>query len=238
MSNDFEGIIQSLSSKTSQLITRTLVSNEYSLYIHGVIGSADDFMEHFAVLKQASPNDVVNLYINTPGGNLATAIEIMDHMADCQAPILGVIGMDCASAGTAIALSCDGWKLSEFSTFMIHSFSYGAYGHATAVETQGKHNSALNERFVRRIYDGFLTEEEMLDVIKGVDMFIGSDDLAERLDFLGDYRDMLEREGKETENYFEEIGEDKDDEFISEKLQPEAQVIKPKRKNKPVKTSV
>ena len=198
MSNDYEGGLEkALNLRGSQLITRTMVSNEYSLYLHGPIGSADDYMEHFAVLKQATQNDVVSIYFNTPGGNMATAFEFIDHMSDCQAPILGIIGLDCASAGTAIALACDGWRVSDFSTFMVHSFSYGAYGHATAVETQGSFNSALNEKFVRSTYKDFLTEAEIVDVIKGVDLLIKPEDLATRLENLAAKREEAEQEEEE-----------------------------------------
>lgn len=200
MANEFEGILdKGFNLRGSQLITRTMVSNEYSLYLHGPIGNADDYMEHFAVLKQATPNDIVSIYFNTPGGNMATAFEFIDHMNECQAPILGIIGLDCASAGTAIALSCDGWRVSDFSTFMVHSFSYGAYGHATAVETQGLFNSALNEKFVRKTYADFLTEAEILDVIKGVDLLIKPEDLADRLERLANKREEAEKEIEELE---------------------------------------
>jgi hypothetical protein len=80
---------------------------------------------------------------------------------------------------------------------MVHSFSYGAYGHATAVETQGSFNSALNEKFVRSTYKDFLTEAEIVDVIKGVDLLIKPEDLAARLENLAAKREEAEQEEEE-----------------------------------------
>ena len=194
MSNDFEDL-EAVATRfpqgqgMSQLITRSVESTEYSLYIHGSIGSANNFMEHFAVLKQAGPNDVINLYLNTPGGNLATAVELIDHINECQAQIVCTIGMDCASAGVPIALACDAWKVGAFSTMMVHSFSYGVFGHATGVENHSTFNSSLNAMFVQQTYKDFLTKKEIKNVIKGVDLFIGPKSLADRLSALAQARD-------------------------------------------------
>jgi len=45
------------------------------------------------------------------------------------------------------------------------------------------------ERFVRMTYTGFLTENEIVAVIGGTDMWIEGDDLVQRLIAFSQYRD-------------------------------------------------
>src|SRR5690554_2885391 len=84
-------------SKPSQVITQTIQFTEYNLYLHGEIGGPDDFMEHFAVYKMANEGDIVRLYINSQGGSLATGMEYIRHMRECEAKIIAVLGVEVAS---------------------------------------------------------------------------------------------------------------------------------------------
>ena len=183
--------------KPSQVLMRSLQSVEYTVYFHGPIGSPDEYLEHFAVYQGANSNDLIRLYINSNGGNLATALEYIRHMRHCAAPIIGVIGLNCASGASAVALSCDAWEIDDFSTCLVHGFSYGAEGNAFAVSNQVAFNSALNERWVRKTYEDFLTEEEIKDALRGVDILIDSESLDERLAHLVEIRDKIEEEQDE-----------------------------------------
>src|SRR5690625_7129400 len=93
--------------KPSQVIVRSIQHTEYNLYLHGEIGSPDDFMEHFAVLKSARDGDVVRLYINSQGGSLSTGQQYIRHMRECDAKIIAVLGVEVASMASAIALWAD-----------------------------------------------------------------------------------------------------------------------------------
>lgn len=180
--------------KPSSVLARTIHRTEYCMYLHGVISDPTQFYEHYAVMKSAQPDDLIKLYINSPGGDLATTMEYVEHMRDCQAPILAMIGMNCASGASVIALNADGWDITPFSTFLVHGFSYGIGGSAPHVMNHASFNSKLNERFVREIYKGFLTEEEFSDVFKGIDILIDSDDLGRRLSEIAKMREEEENE--------------------------------------------
>lgn len=191
-------VLDLLQPQKSTVLTRSLQSTEYCVYLHGQINEPSQYYEHYAVYKSAGPDDLIKLYINSPGGNLATAMEYISHMRDCCAPIMAIIGMDCASAATAIALQADGWEVGSFSTFLVHGFSYGIGGNAASVINHANFNTKLNEKFVREIYKDFLTEEEINDIFKGVDVLINSEDLMARLEVIGKKRDSEER-GDESE---------------------------------------
>lgn len=187
-----EDVIGLLPQKQSSVLTRSIESTEYCVYLHGAINEPQQWYEHYAVYKSAGPDDIIKLYINSPGGNMATAMEYITHMRACAAPIMAIIGMDCASAATAIALAADGWETNSFSTFLVHGFSYGIGGNAAHVGNHASFNTKLNQRFIREIYGSFLTDEEVADILKGVDVLIDSDDLNKRLQELADERDREE----------------------------------------------
>lgn len=164
----------------SQVITNTIQLTEYNLYLHGEIGEADDFMEHFAVYKMANEGDIVRLYINSPGGSLSTGMEYIRHMRECDATIIAVLGVEVASMASAIALEADEIEVDEMSTMLVHSFQYGTQGSEYSVFNQAQFNKRLNERWVKAHFGEFLREEELDDVFKGVDILLDAEEIVER----------------------------------------------------------
>lgn len=166
--------------RPSQVITNTMQYTEYNLYLHGKIGDADDFMEHFSVFKMANDGDVIRLYITSEGGSLSTGMEYIRHMKECRAPIIGILGVEVASMASAIALECDEIEVDEMTTMLIHSFSYGAMGSEASIYNQATFNNKLNERWIRKHYSSFLDDDQLSDVFKGVDILLDSDQIIER----------------------------------------------------------
>ncbi len=175
--------------KPSQVISKSFVSNEYNLYLHGEIShNADEYLEHFAVYHQATSDDLIRLWIQSPGGSVSVGDQYIKHMKRCPAPIVAVIGMGTASEATAISLAADEWEVDEMSTFLVHGFSYGAYGHEAQVYNTATFNKKLNEKSLRLTYSGFLNEEEIQEALKGVDLLFDGEELAQRLVAYKEYR--------------------------------------------------
>lgn len=175
--------------KPSQCISKTFASTEYNLYLHGEIShNADEYLEHFAVYHQAGPDDLIRLWIQSPGGSVDVGNQYIQHMKRCPATIVAVIGMGTASEGTAICLAADDWEVDEMSTFLVHGFSYGTYGHEAQVYNTATFNKKLNERSLRSTYSGFLTEEEILEALKGVDLLFDGEELLDKLQAFREYR--------------------------------------------------
>lgn len=173
-----------------RVAVRQHVSNEYMVRLTRPITYPDDFYEEFQCLAGAGEHDVIHMDIISPGGSLDTCIMLRRAMAKCQANIVGWIGPTCASAATAIALQCDGWEVDEMSAFMIHTGSFGLpRDTARNVEAAAKHNAEQIENFVRTVYTGFLSEDEILRVLDGKELYFVGEELAERLEAYAEYRD-------------------------------------------------
>lgn len=198
--------------RPSQVISNTIQGTEYNLYLHGEIGHPDDFMEHFAVYKTANDNDCIRLWVNSLGGSIATGVEYIQHMKECAAPIIAVIGVDCASMASALALSADEIEVCDMSTMLIHAFSYGVAGVESHVYNHASFNKKLNERFIKNTYGQFLDSEQLSDVLKGVDVLLTSEEIINcwenlqiaRMEVQEDAGEQSREEHKTLEDIIEE----------------------------------
>ena len=188
-----DDLIQAM--KPSQVISKSYVNNEYYLYLHGEIGSPDNFLEHFALYRTATAHDVIFLYVNSNGGSLATGMEYIRHMRECEAPIFCILGVEVASMASAIALEANDLIIDDMSTMLVHSFSYGAMGTEYSIYNQATFNKKLNERWIRTHYSNFLDESQLRDALKGVDILLDSDEIKERWDRLQEYRRANQQKG-------------------------------------------
>lgn len=164
----------------SKVLVNQRVINEYTLYLTDTIISADQYIDHFATFKEAGPDDVIFLHLNSQGGSVSVGQMYIRHMRECVAPIIGFVGMDCASQCAAIAMQCDDLVTDEMSTMLIHSFSYGAQKDAVGVYKQATFNMKLNETWLNSNFTGMLTTEEREDVLKGADVLLDSAQIEER----------------------------------------------------------
>lgn len=173
-----------------RIMVRHNTSSDYVIRLARPITEADDFADELQVLAGAGQDDTVKMLIVSPGGSLDTCTLITKAMYECQAHITGWIGPTCASAGGAIALACDDWEVDEMSVLMIHTASFGDGGKAPEVEAGVSSKLRQIRRWVTNTYTGFLTEEEIENVIGGRDYYFDVDNgLVERLTAYGEYRD-------------------------------------------------
>lgn len=177
----------------NRIMMRENTTRNYVIRICREITEIDDFDDELQVLAGAGPNDTVQLIMNTGGGSLETALILCKALRACEARTSAFIGWTCASAGTAIALACDEWEIDEYSSFMVHTASYGIGYQATPnVYASVQHSDKMVNRFVENTYAGFLTTEEMEVVKAGRDVYFEGEELAQRLGAFADYRYALE----------------------------------------------
>lgn len=190
--------------KPSRILVNQHVVNEYHLRLARPITDIDDFDEEFQLFASAGERDVIKIDIVTPGGSVDTAHMLCRAIAATPAHTVAYIGPTCASAGTAIALACEEWEIDDMSSFMIHTVSYGYVGIAPHVKANVDHSDKMIERFVRLTYSGFLTEEEILRVLDGREVYFEGEELAQRLTAFSQYRQAL----RDAYNAEEELDDD------------------------------
>lgn len=114
-----------------------LVQNDSaaSLYIYDMI-SADwgvSAMQVVDAIAQAGDAKTLDIYINSPGGDVFEARAIMAAIDRFAGKTVAHIDSLCASAATSIALSCDEVNMSQGALFMIHNASGMVWGDKQAM---------------------------------------------------------------------------------------------------------
>ena len=151
-----------------------------SIYMRDTIDEPCVYNEMCYMLDNAKPGSEVKLYLNTPGGVVDTAFMLADVIRRSKAKVVAHLAGTVASAGTLIIMACDDIIVAPFTSFMIHNYSGGAVGKGHELKArQAFVDKQLNEAF-KAFYLGFLTEEEMTQVIDGTDFWMGADEIQER----------------------------------------------------------
>lgn len=151
-----------------------------SIYLRDTIDEPCVYNEMCYMLDNAKRGSKAHLYLNTPGGVVDTAFMIADAVKRSKAKVTAYLAGTVASAGTIITMACDDIVVAPFTSFMIHNYSGGAVGKGHELKArQNFVDKQLNEAF-ESFYLGFLTKEEMSQVIDGTDFWMGAEEIKER----------------------------------------------------------
>jgi len=179
--------------KPKPLITaRQRVSNEYDVSIRDAIDSNDYFADLIELLRTATQEDVFHLYFSTDGGMLDATQELLAAMSVTEATVVGHLVNKAISAGSIIFLNCHEWQVYSGSFMMIHQMSYSAGGGNQNVKGQVDFYAKMNEKLVKNTYTGFLTPEEIQDVLNGKDVYLEDVEVAERLEQYAEFRRFMQ----------------------------------------------
>ena len=181
-SSDLPMLIQSMQEpepvKYYKQITQITI---HHFYITDEIGEVEKYLDMIHTLKTCDEQDTVFIYLNTPGGNLNTAIHIINAIRQSIGSVITCIESEVCSAGTMIFLAGDKHIINDNCTFMIHNYSHGVIGMGHEVLSKVKYTEKYFKKFAKDIYGGFLTDDELEIVINGGDIWMESDDVRSRL---------------------------------------------------------
>lgn len=108
---------------------------EATLYIYDVIDPVwgVSAMGVIDAIGQAGDAKVLNVHINSPGGDVFEGRAIMAAIGRFQGKTVAHIDSLCASAATSIALACNEVEMSDGAFFMIHNASGLVWGDKNAM---------------------------------------------------------------------------------------------------------
>lgn len=153
----------------------------YHFYISKPIGSPKEYVEMIHKIKTASPNDACYLYLNTPGGQLDTGVQIMTAMRSSNARIITVLEGEVCSLGTLIFLCGEEFIVHEHSLLMIHNHSGGQWGKGHEYMARAEATVKWFETIAKDVYGDFLTTEEIQQMLDGRDFWFQAEEIKKRL---------------------------------------------------------
>ena len=155
-------------------------TDQLDVYLNTGIDEPSYYSEICYILSTLTEDETVYFHINTPGGILDSAFQLVDAIKGCRATTIAKLTGTVASAGTIIALSCDKLIVAEHTSFMIHNYSAGAYGKGNELKARQEHiDKSTNDAF-KEFYSGFLTDKEVKEVINGKDIWLTADEVRMR----------------------------------------------------------
>ncbi len=179
--NDEEDQITTILNGTPDFFINTNGRN-MSFYLSGPLEGPEKYTQWFHIIRNSSPNDVIRLHINSPGGNADSALQFMRVMRESAATIVASVEGNCSSAMTMIFLSADVVEISPHSIFMFHNYSGGMAGKGGEMFQQITHMKQWSEDLLRDVYTDFLTETEINNILNNQDIWMSADEAGRRID--------------------------------------------------------
>jgi ATP-dependent protease ClpP protease subunit len=153
----------------------------HTFYLSGTIGEPNEYISWFEVMRNAGENDIIQIHINSYGGDLFTAIQFLRAIADSPAHVVCSVEGACMSAATMVFLCADSFEVSEHSIFMFHNYSGGTMGKGGEMIDQLMHERKWSQHLLNRIYKDFLTEDEVASVLDNRDIWMDGEQVLKRL---------------------------------------------------------
>jgi ATP-dependent protease ClpP protease subunit len=152
----------------------------YRIEIDKTISTVGQFSNAIQILQMAKEGDEVEIHLQCPGGSVHATGALLHAMKKCEAPIHIIATGACHSAATMILLSGDSFELSEDFNALIHGGSLGSIGNLNEYHAEIAFLPEFINNIHRRIYEGFLTPEEIENLVKGQDFWLDANGWCER----------------------------------------------------------
>lgn len=184
-------------------IISTPVLFEHTIFIDEDITDPCFYREVLYTLRNAAPDDTILMIINTCGGDLLTAIPIINAMRQTQSMVVTELAGQASSAGSMIFLAGDECRVNSNTYMLVHPASYGSGGMSENVSQHVQFSDSYINDVFKSVYEGFLTEEEQNETIKSCrQWYMKADEILERLHKRNDY--LLEKQAKEEDEAAEQ----------------------------------
>jgi ATP-dependent protease ClpP protease subunit len=161
---------------------------EHTVYLTGEIcydrkGDMPGYLMLVHMLRTVPENTTVTILIDSPGGAVGIAAEIVSAMHASKAHVV-TVAMGCvASAATMIWFAGNERKIEPAANFMFHMSSHFAYGNSAAIAHNGSMAVTFMDDmvFMPMVAAGVITEEELSLIRNGTDVYVSGIVLNDRL---------------------------------------------------------
>jgi len=150
-------------------------------YLSDAIGHPNFYTDMVHRIRSATPNDIIYIHLNTPGGNLDTGVQIINAIRSTAAKVVTVLDGKAYSLGTLIFLAGHEFHVCDDCTMMFHNYSSGLYGKGNEQLAEVTAAAKWFSKLMRHICYPFLSKEEITSIEKGEDMWMDSDEVRKRL---------------------------------------------------------
>lgn len=145
-------------------------------------------------LDRAQEGDVFIFKCNSPGGRFDGMVTLLDAIESTDALVIADITGECSSAASIFALSCHRVRVGSYAELLAHSARYGFAGKSADNVSHVLHTAKITEKVFRKAYEGFLSEEEISQVLNGKELYMDAEEITQRLEAREEYFESLQEE--------------------------------------------
>ena len=167
--------------------------NNYKVFLDKEIGDPSEYRELIDILFSCQENDVIHIYINSTGGNLAAANAIIEGLKFTRADVTGILLGDTHSAASMIALNCHNIIVTDSATMMIHTAYTGNEGIISNMQIYSEFARKNIEKLLHDTYEGFLSPSEIDKVKLGLEIWLDSEEIKKRYESRIKYLEKKEK---------------------------------------------
>jgi ATP-dependent protease ClpP protease subunit len=168
-------------------VDRYINSTAHTVHHHDVfldteISEPADYRDLISLLFGATEYDTINIFINSNGGHLDTAMAIVEGIKATQATVTAVIIGACHSAASIISMYCHEVAVLDSAYSMVHTASFGAAGSTGNVAAHTEFTVRQVDKLLTDTYEGFLTKDELVKVKQGVEIWFDAEEIRTRME--------------------------------------------------------
>lgn len=163
------------------IINSTPIAHSHTINIDEEFTHVSQFAELVDILEQASENDIVQIRLTSPGGNVASVLPLLSALDSTEAFVHVHVDSDIASAATFLVMKAHMVTMNKHISMMIHTASWGYGGHSGNMEASTNHYVKNVKGLARDVYQDFLTEQEFDRVFDGLELWFTPEQVYERL---------------------------------------------------------
>lgn len=157
------------------IVLQQSIKYRYNLYDE--IEEFGDYAGFIEVLANMTPQDTVDLHINSPGGRIDIGMSLVKAIQNTKAKVSAIVEGPSYSMASMIAVACDSMKLEMDTFLMFHNYSTGSYGKGAELMDHMVRSNDQFHKFFTRICSPFLSKREVSGVKADQDVYIHWDDM-------------------------------------------------------------
>lgn len=154
---------------------------QHDIYLSSPIEQPAAYDALSQLLRQSNAKAVINMYINTPGGDLLAGLSLIQAMRDCKANITTILNPQAFSMGAVLFLCGDVRVAPAHSLLMFHHYSGGLFGKGNEQVAELAATSTWFEHVMQDICFPFLDKKEIRNMLQGKDIWLQHSDIQKRL---------------------------------------------------------
>ena len=171
--------MQELELKPKNVFSKT-AAQLHEFYLCGEIKEPAEYIDWFDVIRNASENDTIKVYINSGGGSVDTAVQFMHLLRTTAAFVVCAVEGACMSAATMIFLQGNALEICEHSLFMFHNYAGGVFGKGGELYDQISFERAWSKNLLEDVYQDFLTPQEISQMLNNKDIWLSGEEVRKR----------------------------------------------------------